>query len=181
MNSRTYSSEGIILARKNYSEADRILIVYSKDHGKVHLLAKGVRYPKSRKRGHLEIFNYFKFQASKGKSLDAVTEAELIDSFRGIRKNLKKVSVAYFLVEMIGRVTREGEKNEKIFQLLLNHLRFLKSYTNLRKLRVNFLEEVLVTLGFWPKDRVLKEPDKVLEDIIERKLSSVRVGKRILA
>ncbi|MFH1792345.1 MAG: DNA repair protein RecO, partial [Patescibacteria group bacterium] len=61
MKQRNYSTEAIILATKDYSEADRILVVYTKDFGKLSLIAKGVRKTTSKKRGHLEIFNYLKF------------------------------------------------------------------------------------------------------------------------
>ena len=64
MKPRSYTSEGIVLARRNYGEADRILVIYSKNFGRVSYMAKGVRRPKSRKRGHIEVFNYIKFQAN---------------------------------------------------------------------------------------------------------------------
>lgn len=49
MKLRTYSSEGIVLSRKNYGEADRILVILSKNFGKLSLLAKGIRKIKSKK------------------------------------------------------------------------------------------------------------------------------------
>ena len=76
MKQRSYSSDGIILSRKNYGEADRILIVLSKNFGKLSLLAKGIRKIKSKKRGHLEIFSKIKFSAVKGHGFDLMTEAD---------------------------------------------------------------------------------------------------------
>jgi len=93
---RRYSSDAIILSRKNYGEADRFLTVYSKNFGKLRLLAKGVRRPKSKKRGHIEVFSQLKFSASKGKGIDLITEAETIASFEVIRKDLKKVTVGNY-------------------------------------------------------------------------------------
>ena len=81
MKIRTYSSEGIILARKNYSEADRILTCFSKSYGKISLLAKGIRKLKSKKRGHLEVFSHIKFSASRGHGMDIITEVETINTF----------------------------------------------------------------------------------------------------
>ena len=181
MITRSYSTEGIVLARRNYSEADRILSVYTKSHGRVSLLAKGVRKPASKKRGHLEIFSHIKFSASKGKGLDLITEAELINSYSKIRKDLNKVSVAYFFVEAVGRITREGEKNEEVFELLLDRIRNLEDSPNLRKLREGFIQDLLVTLGFWPKGKVLDNPDQKLEEILERNLLTIRVGRKLLS
>ena len=77
MKLRTYSSEGIVLSRKNYGEADRILVILSKNFGKLSLLAKGIRKIKSKKRGSLEIFCQIKFSAVNGHGFDIMTLQEL--------------------------------------------------------------------------------------------------------
>lgn len=181
MRGKRYSSEGIVLARRSYSEADRILVVYSKNYGKVSLMAKGVRKPKSRKRGSLEVFSHIKFSAARGRNLDIIEEAEIIDSFQTIRKNLKKVAVAYYFMEVVGRVTREDKKNEKFFALILKNLQNLKTTKSLRKLREEFIFQTLVLLGFWPKGRIMDNPDKILENVVEREINSIRVGKKLLS
>jgi DNA repair protein RecO (recombination protein O) len=179
--SRRYSSEGIVLARRNYSEADRILVVYTKHFGKLSLMAKGVRKPKSRKRGAIEVFSQIKFAAARGKSLDIVTEVEIIDSFNGIRDKLKKASVAFFFMEAVGRLTREDEENKELYVVLVDYLKELKTSGDLKKLRLDFIFELLTLSGFWPKEKELKDPDGVLEDIIEREMASRRIGKQILS
>jgi DNA repair protein RecO (recombination protein O) len=177
---RTYSSKAIVLARKNYSEADRILVVFSKNFGKLSLLAKGVRRTKSRKRAHIEVFNRLKFSAARGKSLDIITEADVIDSFSDVKNNLKKVTVAYFFMEVVGRITREGEKHDDVYILLKDYLERLRTSESLKQIRKDFIYNILVTLGFWPEGRALASPDKVLEEVLERPQYSVRVGKELL-
>ncbi len=181
MRGKRYSSEGIVLARRNYSEADRILVVYSKNYGKISFMAKGVRKPKSRKRGSLEVFSHIKFSAARGRNLDIIEETEIIDSFQTIRKSLKRVAVAYYLMEVVGRVTQEGEKNENFFALILKYLQNLKTTKSLRKLREEFIFQTLVLLGFWPKGRRMDNPDKILENVVEREINSIRVGKKLLS
>lgn len=191
MRPKRYSSEGIVLARRNYSEADRILAVYCKKFGKLSLMAKGVRKPKSRKRGSLEVFSHIKFSASRGKNLDLITEVEIIDSFASMRRSLKKVAVAYYLMEVVGRVTREGEKNNEFYSHILATLRALqarglsasggKKAEALKKLRKGFVYNTLVLLGFWPKGKPMDNPDKVLENVVEREIFSARVGKKLLS
>lgn len=180
MRQRNFSDEGIVLARRNFAEADRILSVYTKHHGRLSFIAKGIRRPKSRKRGHLEVFSYVKFQASSGRGLDLMTEAEVIDDFGRVRKNLKKVSLAYYFMEVVGRTTHEEEPHLEIFNLLLKYLSQLKKEKLLKKLRTDFVYELITILGFWPKGKSLANPDYKLEEIIERQLSSVRVGKSML-
>jgi DNA repair protein RecO (recombination protein O) len=180
MKPHSYSSEGIVLGRKNFGEADRIISIYSKDRGRIVLIAKGIRRPKSKKRGHLEVFSLVKFQANSGRGIDLMTEADITDDFKEIRKSLAKVSLAYYFMEVIGRITHEGEKNLELFALMLAGLNKLKVETKLKELRTNFVIDVLVTLGYWPHDRELSNPDEVLEEVIERQISSARVGKRML-
>jgi len=180
MKLHSYSSEGIVLARRNYGEADRILSVYTKNHGRISLIAKGIRRPKSRKRGHLEIFSYIRFQAATGRGLDLMTEAEVIDDFKEIRKNLKKVSLAYYFCEVVGKITHEGETNERLFDLILENLEKLKSETELKKLRLDFILRLLILLGYWPAEKQLLDIDNKLEEVIERQINSVRVGRMML-
>lgn len=180
MKPHSYSDEGIVLARRNYGEADRILVVYSKAHGRTSLIAKGVRRPTSRKRGHIEVFNYVRFQAAAGRGLDIMTEAEVIENFKEVRGSLKKVSLAYYFAEVIGRITHEGEPNAMLFNLILDYLEKLKRTKELKSLRLNFVNDLLILTGYWPKGRDLKDPDEKLEEVIERELSSVRVGKMML-
>ena len=179
MKPRNYSSEGIVLASKRFSEGDRILVIFSKDYGKLSVIAKGVRKPKSKKRGSLEVFSHINFSAARTKSLDIITEVQIINLYKSIRENLKKTTVAYFFVETLGRLTREEEKNEEAFELTLSYFEKLKSEKKLKKLRFDFIYEILTLLGFWPRNKKLNYPDEKLEEVVERKLSSVRVGKKI--
>jgi len=180
MKPRTYTSEGIVLARKNYGEADRVISVFSKDKGRIALAAKGTRRPGSRKRGHIEIFNRVRFQAVYGRGLDIMTEAEVLDDFKEIRLSLKKISLAYYLMEVIGRITHGGEENIGVYDLLLDCLEKLKTAKMLKKLRLDFLLNLLILLGYWPKDKLLLNPDEKLEEVIERQIYSKRVGKRMV-
>jgi len=177
---RSYVDEAIVLARRNFSEADRILSVFSKGHGRLSLIAKGVRRPSSRKRGHIEVFNRIKFQAVKGRGLDIMTEAEIIDSFEMVRKDLKKVALAYYFMEVIGRTIHEEEKNIELYGLLQDYLEKLKEDKKLLSLRKNFVYQVLTILGFWPKGKYLPDPDSKLEEVTERQLNSARVGKKLV-
>lgn len=180
MKPKSYTSEGIVLARKNYGEADRIVSVFTKTHGRIAMIAKGVRRPKSKKRGHIEVFSHINFQSVTGRGIDIMTEAEIIDNFKEIRRSLKKVSLAYYLSEVVGRITHENEPNSELFDLILKTFQKLEKAHELKKLRIDFVHRLLVLMGYWPEDRVLPDADKVLEEVIERQIASVRVGKRMI-
>ena len=180
MKPRAYTSEGIVLARRNYGEADRILVLCTKDFGKISLIAKGIRRPKSKKRGHVEVFNKVKFQAVSGRGIDIMTEAEVIEDFKEIRKTLRKISLAYYLMEATGRITHESEENVSVYNLLLKTLEQLKTTKLLKKLRLQFVTKLLIISGYWPKEKELTNPDEVLEEVTERAIYAERVGKRMI-
>lgn len=174
---RTYKSEGIVLKRINFGEADKVVTIYSKHFGKVTLLAKGIRRMTSRKRGSLEVFNQVTFFATKGKGMDIVTETELLDSFSLCRKELNRIAVAYQLCEMVDKLTAEGSEQEEVYELLagyLKNLKELKPEDNSNYLGT-FGLSLLKILGFWPKDKKVPKNFKVslfIEGIIEKELKA---------
>jgi len=176
---RKYSSTGLVIRRRNFSEADRLITLYTRDHGKITLLAKGVRRPKSRKRGHLEMFSSISFLAAKTKSMDLLTEVETREVF-DYGQDMRLISVAYFVVETVDKLTREGEANERLYFHLLENMRSLSSTSGLRQYRDNFTKEILEMLGYWPENTNMPDPDSVLESVAERKINSMRVGKIML-
>lgn len=179
MNPRSYLDEGVVLARRNYGEADRILSIFCRRNGRLSFLAKGVRKPLSKKRGHIEVFSHIKFQASRTKGIDLVTEVDTLENFKNIRLSLKRTSLAYYFMEAVGRSTREGERHPELFALIKDYLLRLEKENTLKKLKSDFIYSLLTTLGFWPRGKVLQNPENKLEEIIEYRLSSERVGKRI--
>ncbi len=180
MKPKTYSSEAIVLFRKNYKEADRIIFLFSKKYGKLKLIAKGIRKIKSRKRGHLEVFSKLKFIASKTKAMDIITEAEIINDYNKIRNNLNKLTLAYYFCEVVEKITREDEAVDSVYFLLDNFLKKLEDESDLKKLRLKFVQQILLDMGYISELEQIKDMDIILDDILERKINSVRVGKKVL-
>jgi DNA repair protein RecO (recombination protein O) len=181
MRARQYSSEGIVIARYKYSEADRLIVIFSRDYGKLSLLAKSVRRPKSRKRGSLEVFSRLKFSAARGKSLDILTETDLIDSFSDLRGSLSKVALIYYYLEVVNKITRDDDENAAVYDLLTSAIDELRRSSVSKKNREKFIKILLTELGYWPTDKVLKDADGVLAGIIEREISSFDVGRKLLS
>jgi DNA repair protein RecO (recombination protein O) len=177
---KRYTSEAIVLSRRNYSEADRILTLYTKRYGKVSVIAKGVRKLKSRKRGSIEVFSLINTACARGKNLDLLTETIIIDHFLLVRKNLKKVTLGYYFVEVADKITKENEENEELFKLLSTYLNLLKKETSLKVLRRRYIYDLLVLMGYWPLGKILTNHDEYLENIIERKINSISVGRKVL-
>jgi len=74
--SRTYRDEGVVLRTHKLGEADRIVILLTRNHGQVRAVAKGVRRTSSKFGARLEPFMVVDLQLSHGRSLDIVTQAQ---------------------------------------------------------------------------------------------------------
>lgn len=167
--SRTYKTEGIVIKRVNFGEADRILTIFTKHYGKIKAIAKGVRRVKSRKGGNLELFNQVILFLSEGKNWDIITEAEAINSFENLRKNLTFVGRAFQIAEVVDRLTAEREESRKVFELLIEALSGKK---NVKEFEIELLRE----LGFGlPRDLSEKSVVHFIESIIEKRLKSKKI------
>jgi DNA repair protein RecO (recombination protein O) len=175
MEQRTYGTEGIIIGRRNFGEADRVLTIFTKHHGKIRVTARGIRRTTSRKRGSLELFSYVRVFIARGKALDVLAEVEMKESFGEWRKDLTRVGVAYHLAEVVDRLTAENQENEEIFDLLvdayqnLSMLDYWALHPYIQSFKVRLLEE----LGFLERGKPIpKNMDTYIEDLINSKLKT---------
>jgi len=171
--------QGIVLSMTSYSDSDMRVVIFSREKGKIVALAKGIKKLSSRKRGNLQSFAHVRFQMTDSQGLSILTEVSPLESYQSIQSDLSKITVAYYFCEIVTKMTQEHESYPYIFDLLQESLRTLAQTTRLKTLRRNFASEILVHLGFWPENKPLQDPDRVIEEAIERKLSSVRVGRQI--
>ncbi len=115
---RTYRTEAIVLRRKDFGEADRILTLFTPELGKVRAVAKGIRKPRSRKAGHLELFTCARLLLAVGRDLDIITQAEGLEPYRPLRDNLLRSAYGAYMVELLDRFTPEAEENPDLYHLL---------------------------------------------------------------
>jgi len=178
---RTYKTEGIILKRTNFGEADRILTIYTKHYGKIRAIAKGVRKITSRKGGNVEAFNHVSLFLARGRNLDIVTEAEVIESFKSWRKDLKKVGLAFYFCELVDKLTPDGQASRVVFELLQESLGKIDK-ESLPELARSFEERLLEELGFGVPEALKRRPDSLkgyIESIIEKKINSPKILRRL--
>lgn len=115
---RNFRTEGIIIKRRNFREADRILTVMTRDYGKIHIKAAGVRRITSRRSAHIELLNHTALHLYKGTTFSILTEAKMIDDFSSIKEDFEKVGLAYHLCELIDGLCPENQENSTVFFLL---------------------------------------------------------------
>jgi DNA repair protein RecO (recombination protein O) len=122
---QTFRTEAIILRRTNYGEADRILNLLTPERGKVSAIAKGVRKPRSKLAGGLELFATCDVTVLQGKSdMGTVSSARLIKFYGDILKDYDRMQLAYELVKMINRAA-ETVSEPEFYYLLRDSLAYL--------------------------------------------------------
>jgi DNA repair protein RecO (recombination protein O) len=117
-----YRSKGIVLRSIRYGEADRILDLYTRDAGLVSAIAKGIRRTKSRFGARLEPLSCVDFVAYHGRTLDTVTQAEVLRSFHGVREDLARFEAAAGMVGSVRALSGGDEADRRVFNLLYNGL-----------------------------------------------------------
>lgn len=120
---RVYSTPAIVLRQRKLGDADKILTLYSAAHGKIEVVAKGVRKTKSRFAGHVEPLTQATFLLARGKSLDVLTQVETVESFQELRDDLDRLSRALYCAELLDRFTETHAENFGLYRLLLDTLR----------------------------------------------------------
>jgi len=148
---RVYRTEAIVLRRMNLGEADRLLTLFSPDQGKLRVVAKGVRRPGSRKAGHLEPFTQVKLLLARGRELDIITQAESLDLFPGIQKDLELLGQAAYMVELLDRFTVEEGESRPLYLLLTEALGLLESGAPSEALVRYFELRMLDLVGYRPE------------------------------
>lgn len=122
---RQFRTEAIILRRTNYGEADRILNVLTPAHGKLSVIAKGVRRPKSKLAGGLELFAVCDLTVLQGKSDMGVVTSSRIKNFYGdILHDYDRMQVAYEVIKQINKAT-ETVTDTTFYALLHDSLLYL--------------------------------------------------------
>src|SRR5688572_14550778 len=108
----------IILGRTDYGEADRIITLLTPDHGKLRLLAKGVRRVKSKLAGGIELFSISSITFVKGRGdIGTLISTRLNKHYRQIVTDLDRTMVGYDLIKQLNKIT-EDEPEPEYFDLL---------------------------------------------------------------
>jgi DNA repair protein RecO (recombination protein O) len=128
--SREYQTEGIVIKKIKLGEADRILTIFTSDYGKIEAVAKGVRRPRSKMAGHLELLTYSKLRLTRGRNLDTVIGTQTIDSLMALKNDLWLTTYGLYVSELINQFTADHVPNPSLFKLFLETLSRLGEANN---------------------------------------------------
>ncbi|HEX2173609.1 MAG TPA: DNA repair protein RecO [Dehalococcoidia bacterium] len=162
---RVYQTEAIVLRHVKLGEADKILTLYSPTVGKFRAVAKGVRRPKSRLGGHVELLARSQLQVAHGQNLDIVTQAQTAESYLGLRDHLPTIGLGVYLADLVDQFTEERLPNPPLYVLLAEALRRLATPGD-HELVVRYFELHLLTyLGYRPRLRRCAQCQTTLDPV----------------
>lgn len=127
----TYRDQAVVLRTHKLGEADRIITLLSRTHGKVRAVARGVRRTSSKFGGRLEPFSHVDVQFATGRTLDVVTQVETLHAYDApLRLDYGAFTAGQAILETADRlVAEEGQPALQQYRLLVGALRTLGSGT----------------------------------------------------
>jgi DNA repair protein RecO (recombination protein O) len=144
-----YRDEAVVLRTHKLGEADRIVTMLTRQHGKVRAVAKGVRRTGSKFGSRLEPFMVADVQLYEGRSLDVVTQAESLGAYGAeIAADYASYTAANAMVEAADRVT-EAESSLQQYLLLVGALRSLSKHEHGASLTLDSYLLRALSLGGW--------------------------------
>ena len=129
--------EGIVIRSTDYGETNKIVTLYTKEFGKIGVMARGAKKPNSRFSAVTQLFHYgtYLFQGSRG--LGQLQQAETIESFRSIREDIFLTAYAAFIAELLDKGTEERKPSSSLYDLF---------YLSLHSLDEGYDPEVIMNI-----------------------------------
>ncbi|HZU61287.1 MAG TPA: DNA repair protein RecO [Solirubrobacteraceae bacterium] len=125
---RPLKTEALVLRSIRYGEADRILHLYTPDHGRLGAIARGARRPSSRFGARLEPFLHIRVVLRQGRGeLHTVTSADTVAAHARLREHATTLDAAARACDAVGRLFESSEPHPEVFTLLANELSLLSS------------------------------------------------------
>lgn len=147
-----YVTEAINLKSYSLNDADKIIVMYSKDNGLIKGVAKGIKKPKSRLGARMDLLVANSLQLLKGRNMDTIIQAQTVNNFRKTREDMGKLMLSSYVSELIVNFGEGSEAASKeIYELLykaLNKIADSKDKKDALIAVIKFQLKLLLIMGF---------------------------------
>lgn len=169
-----------MLKKQNYRESDQIVTIWSYELGKIRVLGRALRLPKSKLSGNLQDLSVVDFEVT-GK-WPTIISAQAKRNFKGIRTQLAKMAPAFYATELMLKTTADEHPNPEALDCLLEFLGILDAEDDLEKISVvqhGFTIKLLSCLGFSSENfsgnsRMNPEIAKIMQALRQSDLAELR-------
>lgn len=149
---RSFRTSALILKRRDFGEADRLLTLLTPTNGKVNAIAKGARKPTSSTTGHVELFTRVDMLINRGRDLDIISQAQVEATYIPLREDLQRGAYASYAAELTDRFALEEDNDlADMFDLLDVTFERLCTHDDLRLVVRYFELHLLDAAGFRPQ------------------------------
>ena len=143
--------EGIVIRTNDYGETNKIVTIYTRELGKVGVMARGAKKPNSRLTSSTQLFTYGYFLFQKSSGLGGLQQGETISSMRGIREDIFLTAYASYAAELLDKSTEQNEPNPFLFELFNQTLQLLNEGVDPDVLLYIFEMKIVNVLGLYPQ------------------------------
>jgi DNA repair protein RecO (recombination protein O) len=147
----TYSTEAIILRHSSVGETDRLITLYTKDYGKLHAFARGIRKPNSKLTGYLEPLNQVNILIAQGRNLPLITQADMIKGFYIPSTTFEAIVSGCYIADCLDAFTLEGVENKLLYDLGCSELKQIQTVKNGQTQLRYFELQLLMISGYQPE------------------------------
>ena len=164
-----YVTEAINLKSYNLNDADKIIVMYSKENGLIKGVAKGIKKPKSKLGARMDLLVANTLQLLKGRSMDTIIQAQTVNHFRKTREDYDKLMLSSYVSEVVMNFGEGSESASKdIYELLYKALNRISDSTEKKDMliaAIKFQLKMLLIMGFCVElDTCLCCGERILEE-----------------
>lgn len=147
-----YVTEAINLKSYNLNDADKIIVMYSKDNGLIKGVAKGIKKPNSKLGARMDLLVANTLQLLKGRSMDTIVQAQTVNHFRKTREDMDKLMLSSYISEVVMNFGEGSEAASKeIYELLYKALNRISNSVEKKDMliaAIKFQLKMLLIMGF---------------------------------
>ncbi len=144
-------TEAVVLRATKFRESSKILVFYTREHGKMSVIAKGCRGPRSKFGSSLEPMSHVQavVYRKEGRDLQLLSQCDLLESFFRISEEMERLYAAMTIVALLDKVAHPEEKNEPLFDATVGALRAINNATqNAANVLYKYEMDLLGHLGY---------------------------------
>jgi len=147
------TTDAVVLRAMDYGESSCIATLFTYEYGKISVLARGSRKPKSKFGSVLEPLSYIQavIYLKPTRDLQSITDATFVRSFPVTRESIERIEIGLRMVELTNAVMQDAQQNADVFTLLVSALTALGTTTDVvRNILPFFQVRIASILGFAP-------------------------------
>ncbi|WP_409289339.1 DNA repair protein RecO [Peribacillus sp. SCS-37] len=142
--------EGIVIRRTDYGENNKIITLYTREWGKIAVMARGANKPSSRFTAVTQLFNYGSYLVQTSKGIGLLQQGETFSALRGIREDIFSTAYASYIVELLDKSVEDRKPNPYLFELLHKSLQYIDEGYDNEIIKFIFEMKMLDVLGLHP-------------------------------